>query len=107
VGYLSVDLSLWAVAGFFTVKRRAQGPPCDVFIICGWGKGPGKTGLNPLRQTGFGYMGSPRASGGITFIDHAFFCNFLLTKGLTQFNMAVDKTGNGKEVREKPRIIRS
>jgi hypothetical protein len=31
-------------------------------------------------------------------MDHAFFCNFLLTKGLTQFNMAVDKTGNEKEV---------
>ena len=40
-------------------------------------------------------------------MDHAFFCNFLLTKELTQFNMAVDKTGNGKEVGEKPRIIRS
>jgi hypothetical protein len=40
-------------------------------------------------------------------MDHAFFCNFLLTKGLTQFNMAVDKTRNEKEVREKPTIIRS
>ena len=36
---------------------------------------------------------------------HAFFCNFLLTKGLTQFNMAVDKTRNEKEVGEKPTII--
>ena len=40
-------------------------------------------------------------------MGHAFFCNFLLTKELTQFNMAVDKTRNGKEVRENPRIIRS
>jgi hypothetical protein len=38
---------------------------------------------------------------------HAFFCNFLLTKALPQFNMAVDKTGNGKEVGEKPTIIDS
>ena len=44
---------------------------------------------------------------GTKFLDHAFFCNFLLTKGLTQFNMAVDKTGNGKEVGEKSRIISS
>jgi hypothetical protein len=43
----------------------------------------------------------PGIAGGISFIDHAFFCNFLLTKALTQFNMAVDKTGNGKEVREE------
>ena len=39
--------------------------------------------------------------------DHAFFCNFLLTKAMPQFNMAVDKTGNGKEVGEKPTIISS
>jgi hypothetical protein len=36
---------------------------------------------------------------------HAFFCNFLLTKALAQFNMAVDKTRGGKEVGEKPTII--
>jgi hypothetical protein len=36
--------------------------------------------------------------GGTNPGDHAFFCNFLLTKALPQFNMAVDKTGKGKEV---------
>jgi len=47
----------------------------------------------------------PKTAGRINPDDHAFFCNFLLTKALTQFNMAVDKTGNGKEVGEKPTII--
>ena len=61
------------------------------------------------------FKGEPRASGGelpetergTNPGDHAFFCNFLLTKALPQFNMAVDKTGNGKEVGEKPTIISS
>jgi hypothetical protein len=44
---------------------------------------------------------------GNSYADHAFFCNFLLTKALPQFNMAVDKTGNGKEVGKKPTIIDS
>jgi hypothetical protein len=49
----------------------------------------------------------PETPWGTSLGAHAFFCNFLLTKALRQFNMAVDKTGKGKEVGEKPTIISS
>jgi hypothetical protein len=49
----------------------------------------------------------PETAGGTRAGDPEFFCNFLLTKGLPQFNMAVEKTGNGKEVGKKLRIIGS
>jgi hypothetical protein len=77
-------------------------------VLYGWGKAPWSTDINHPQGAGFDYMGSPRASGGTSFIDHAFFCNFLLTKGLTQFNMAVDKTRNGRggarETKDNPQL---
>jgi hypothetical protein len=75
---------------------------------------PPGDGLNRPRPGGRNFFyGGARASGwqlpetarGISFGSHAFFCNFLLTKPLPQFNMAVDKTGDQKEVRGKATVI--
>jgi hypothetical protein len=72
-------------------------------------------GLNSPLEAGIFLIGEPRPSGrqlpetarGTSPGDHEFFCNFLLTKALPPFNMAVDKTGNGKEVDKKAKIISS